>query len=425
MELLIITKKEELEMILDQEKCFLFPVLKDPKKHYCENSISFLYGFTISRRTEFLVGNGHYDIPEFESNVGQIRTKLEHIVYKKKYLTFHENLIDAEILNWISNGETIKILTNTCIDFFHRKDLDNSIIPIYKWVEAIREIRDRILELHEPPVNVVHSYNTLINQLIKIEKNGLYIDRAAAIPDSESLERRLEYTEYNPCTLTGRPSNKFGGINYAALNKTDGTRRRFISRFEGGFLVEFDFQAFHINLIAKILKYSFPEDPYTYLAKEFFNTSEPSDGQIRSSKELTFQQVYGGVRPEYRQIEFFSRLDLLLKKIEMKNREGSVKSFLFKKPIKSTDNHIKTFNYLLQNLETEINSTVMTELHNYLSDKRSKLVLYTYDSFLFDYSPEDGRQIIRDMKKILDKTGINSRIKVGKDYHTMISKELH
>jgi hypothetical protein len=359
-------------------------------------------------------------------NVGQIRTKLEHIVYKKKYLTFHENLIDAELLNWISNGETIKIPTNSCIDFFHRKDLDNCIIPIYKWVEVIREVRDKNLELQMPPAPVVDSYNNLLNQLIKIEHAGLHCDFSCSdFSERDGDGKCVEYTEYNPCTLTGRPSNKFGGINYAALNKTDGTRRRFISRFEGGFLIEFDFQAFHINLIAKILKYSFPEDPYTYLAKEFFNTSEPTDEQIRSSKELTFQQVYGGVRPEYRQIEFFSKLDLLLKRIEMKNREGSVKTLLFKKPIKSTDNHIKTFNYLLQNLETEINSTVMSELHNYLSDKRSKLVLYTYDSFLFDYSPEDGRQIIRDMKKILDKTGINSRIKVGKDYHTMISKELH
>ena len=32
------------------------------------------------------------------------------------------------------------------------------------------------------------------------------------------------YSEYNLFTSTGRPSNRFGGINFAALNKKDGSR---------------------------------------------------------------------------------------------------------------------------------------------------------------------------------------------------------
>ena len=54
----------------------------------------------------------------------------------------------------------------------------------------------------------------------------------------------IEYTQYNLFTSTGRPSNTFNGINYAALNKEDGSRNRFISRFENGMLVEFDFDAY-------------------------------------------------------------------------------------------------------------------------------------------------------------------------------------
>lgn len=424
MEPIFITKKEELERILNSEICFLFPVLKDPKEHYCRNTISFVYGFIISRRIEFLIGVEHYDIPKLECDIRRIRTKLRHISYKKKYLPFHEEILDVDLLKWLVSGEAIKLKSNSCIDFFHRNGKDNSIVPIYKWIEVIREIRDEILELQMPPAPVIDSYNNLLNQLIKIEHAGLYCNFDRYTLDQRNGDGKcVEYTEYNPYTLTGRPSNKFRGINYAALNKTDGSRERFISRFEDGYLVEFDYQAFHINLIAKILKYSFPEnDPYSYLATEFFNTPEPTDEQIHASKELAFQQVYGGVRPEYKHIQFFKLLDEFLKKVEIENRNGTVKSFLFKKPIKSTENHIKIFNYLLQNLETEINSLILTKLNEYLKDKETKVILYTYDSFLFDYSPNDGREILKEIKNILGSIGIPSRIKIGKNYHTMIDK---
>ena len=52
-----------------------------------------------------------------------------------------------------------------------------------------------------------------------IEKNGL------------STESGLEYTQYNSLTTTSRPSNTFGGINYA-LEKDGGVRDRFVSRFD-------------------------------------------------------------------------------------------------------------------------------------------------------------------------------------------------
>ena len=36
------------------------------------------------------------------------------------------------------------------------------------------------------------------------------------------------YTQYNLKTLTTRPSNKFKGVNYAALNKENGCRKAFL-----------------------------------------------------------------------------------------------------------------------------------------------------------------------------------------------------
>jgi hypothetical protein len=42
------------------------------------------------------------------------------------------------------------------------------------------------------------------------------------------------YSDYNPYTITSRVTNKFGKINFAAVNKSDGSREAFISRHENG-----------------------------------------------------------------------------------------------------------------------------------------------------------------------------------------------
>jgi hypothetical protein len=50
---------------------------------------------------------------------------------------------------------------------------------------------------------------------------------------------------------------------------------------------------------------------------------------------------------------------------------------------------------------------------DYLKDKKTKIVLYTYDAFLFDYSEEDG-DIMKDIINILH---YPTTIKQGKTYH--------
>ena len=59
-------------------------------------------------------------------------------------------------------------------------------------------------------------------------------------------------TQYHPFTTT-YPSNNFGGVNYAALNKDDGSRDRFVSRFEGGKLVQFDYDVSSLPLLVRWL----------------------------------------------------------------------------------------------------------------------------------------------------------------------------
>ncbi len=221
----------------------------------------------------------------------------------------------------------------------------------------------------------------------------------------------FEKCEFNPYTLTGRPSNHFNGINYAALNKTDGSRKRFISRNENGFLFEIDLTGFHLFLIYTILGQKFPENVYEELGKFYPKDEDP--------KAYTFKQIYGGIEKDLLNIEPFRSINELSKETFVKYKKGTLKTFLFDKQmiIESGLTQWKVFNYMLQNLETEFNATLLEKLNDLLRTRRTKLVLYTYDSFLFDYSPKDGKSILKEIIDVFEE--IPFHIKAGHDYHNM------
>ena len=102
------------------------------------------------------------------------------------------------------------------------KPIPQQLEVLHKYLNLIREQKCSLREA-----------SSLIQQETnrKIEQNGLY------------TKDGYEYTKYNIFTQTGRPANSNNGINYAALNKDDGTRTKYISRFADGYLAEFDYDA--------------------------------------------------------------------------------------------------------------------------------------------------------------------------------------
>ena len=75
----------------------------------------------------------------------------------------------------------------------------------------------------------------------------------------------------------------------------------------------------------------------------------------------------------------------------------------------------KLFNYLLQNLETSMNVRILWDIIQVLRGKKTKLVLYTYDSFLFDYDDNES-YVIDDIKEVFSKYKLNIKTKTGYDY---------
>ena len=83
-------------------------------------------------------------------------------------------------------------------------------------------------------------------------------------------------------------------------------------------------------------------------------------------------------------------------------------------------NRNKLFNYMIQLLETENNMKVMSELIPFLKDKQSKLILYSYDSFLFDFKLTDGLDFLKGVKGILEQDGVfPTKSSKGLNYHEM------
>mgnify|MGYP000918984348 CR=1 FL=1 len=82
-------------------------------------------------------------------------------------------------------------------------------------------------------------------------------------------------------------------------------------------------------------------------------------------------------------------------------------------------NRNKLFNYLIQAYETESNIKTIIEIKQYLLQKKTKLVLYGYDSFLFDFSKDDGVSTLTELKNILERNGHMVKSKAGSNYGEM------
>jgi len=70
---------------------------------------------------------------------------------------------------------------------------------------------------------------------------------------------------------------------------------------------------------------------------------------------------------------------------------------------------------MLQNIETAINTKILMDIHKLLRGRKTKIVLYTYDSFLFELG-EDEEGIEIEINEIFKKYKLTTKTKKGYDY---------
>lgn len=338
---------------------------------------------------------------------------------------------DINTQNWIYHNTSVFDLQSCPVFAAFRKfykDYEDWVkfIPLSKCEEISQTIVADILKI--PEITTIDDVSRFYLDIVypgvtEIETTGIHIKtREFNRVFNKEYTGDFTYCYYNLHTTTGRPSNTFNNINYSALNKRDGSRDVFTSRFgENGRLLELDLDAYHLRLIGQILDYNLPDQSvHDYFGKKYFESENLTEEEYQKSKAISFRLLYGGLTDEFSHIEFFQRVedfkDAMWRKFL---KVGYIKSPLSGKTLrKETFPNMtgsKLFNYLLQTIETEYSMIFIQEIHKLLKLKASKLILYTYDSFLIDFNLQDGRELILKLVHLLK----NSKLKVGTTYHNL------
>jgi hypothetical protein len=160
------------------------------------------------------------------------------------------------------------------------------------------------------------------------------------------------------------------------------------------------------------------ESIHVILGKEYFGKEELTPEEYQESKKITFRQLYNGVEEEYKHIELFDKVNWLL---EAGWAEYKRKGFLElpnKRKIKIENaNPQKLFNYYVQCLETVNNVKKLIDLRELFKGKKSKVILVVYDSILIDYSTEDGKGFLKQIKDVLEKDRYRVKAQKGVNYN--------
>jgi DNA polymerase I-like protein with 3'-5' exonuclease and polymerase domains len=313
--------------------------------------------------------------------------------------------------------------------WWYNESNTNDWLPATKHLERCRAMRDVFMPIYNAyklTTEFVSYEKYMMDNMFGIECNGICVDPTLLQSHFEQTTKTgLVYSEYNPYTSTGRPSNKFGGINYAALNKEDGSRSMIRSRFQRGMLLEFDYDAFHVRLIADLIGYRLPDESvHSYFGKQYFGKTELTQEEYDQSKQMTFHLLYGGIDSDFEKIPFFGKTKKYINDVwKQFKRNGVIHTPKFNRPIPahmiSDANAGKVFNYLLQATETEHNMLAINNVHELLTGYSSKLILYTYDSLLFDFDLDDSKDLIVKIKETISAGGYPVKIKAGVNYHAM------
>ena len=416
---MIVEDKKQLKEFIKKyksEDSILIPVFCDDNKHPIETEISVLYVQFMDEQ-EYILPVNHSETLNIE--IPDLNSKTIKYTYDRKQLNHYiklNNVIDVNLLHYMATGVPLDIeqIDTNAHYYFHikhyKKSNINKIIPVLKHLEYCRKVvkvlKDTISKFKET-VNLSYN-NEVLDNLTYIESNGLQTTDGVV------------YSEYNPYTSTGRPSNRFGGINFAALNKTDGSRKPYISRFKNGVLVEMDFDAYHLRLIADKVDYEFPEGSVHEHMAKFYKCD------YEESKRKSFQYLYGKIPIEVWQLNpYFSSVHDFIEDLwqEWKSKEFIVSDIYNKRIYKrnlSDMSSNKLFNYTIQLMETENNMKVLTKLIPEIENNKSKLILYSYDSFLFDFNIEDGLEYLKKIKDIIEQEGkFPVKVSWGLNYHEM------
>ena len=416
----LVETEEQISYLINRsyKEAFIEVIPFNDNIHPALNDISLVYFKPSIERKGFMLCINHSEtLSVNKTRVDELLQGIERLWVRDKKDTLYyfplQSLLDVSIIipPYIQDKTQAH---NILYQKYPTKRDINTIIPIVKHYEVCEKIYEKVKHgfwEHLPPYfEFYNKWATLA--FFGIERNGIKIDKDEFKKyfDRDPSEEFV-YTSYNFKTLTTRPSNKFDGINYAALNKENGCRKSFIPRND--VFVEYDISAYHPTLSGKLIDYDFGDND---IHKDF---ASMYGVDYAKAKELTFKQLYGGVFKEYAHLEYFQKIQKYIDELwDNYTENGWIESptsgYQFCEDKLENMNPQKLFNYVLQNLETATNVRILIELHKLLRGKNTKLVLYTYDSFLFDLDKSENLE--KEIEKVFEKYQVNVKNSYGSSY---------
>lgn len=397
--------------MFEEVPCICIPLFSNANKHQSENAVIGLY-LSFVDRTEKYINFSHPDEVIDDLRLIDIQLHPKSLVFNKKALLYHgfnEGIDLNSYLQYYSDysisqkefyTKSIEVLSNK---YFKSDDLGH-IIPLAVQLDYAKKMSDYTLKVYREfqlDDKCIQFCNDFVEIFYEIEKQKILID---------GEWKNQNYMWY---TATSRPSNSWDGFNFSAMNKRDGTRNKIRSRFDGGKIVQFDYDAFHIKLLAKVLEYKFNGHPYDDIKKEL-----ALDIPYDEIKSKVFQNIYGSISQQFMEHPFFQCVQAVIDEFYQGYKtDGIVKSWFYEKTFRDIQDETpnKIFNYLLQSLETEYNVRKIKTLLPHLEDRKSVFMMYLYDAFVFDIHP-DEMHLINTLRSAFETDDMTIKIYVGDNF---------
>ena len=317
----VIEDVNQLAQLQPEQSCFIQVISGNDKFHPKLSTTSLIYYNNFSKGYIFVVDHCEGFNLDLSKIQDFINSHQKVYLLDKKYHSYFldiKNCIDVQFININQAGKFDEFDCDTTLhrDYYIKHGVDKSInkfIPISKHYEKCECLFFKVknlLELEtetEKEDDLISAYKCVEEKGIKIDKS-LFFQKYQPNAPEYSISGDLIYGTYNLYNTTGRPTNAFNGINFLAIPKDKEFRECFLPKND--LLVEFDFDAYHLRLIAKLINFECSDESmHLTLGKLYFEKDELSEEEYKKSKEITFRQLYGGVEEKYKNIldEYYNR----------------------------------------------------------------------------------------------------------------------
>lgn len=405
--------------LLETKKCFITPVLQN-SGHYVDNDLSFCIISELGSNDYGIIPFQYPKLPKAGENklFKFLQLKECYSSAARYFLRFNIDVYDSELYRWYYS-----VFVETKNYGFFTLDKKGAELPITKVIEFHLNIK-RQFEVEYFKFGQTAEYLTyfksVYKEILQIEYIGIAnIKSLTTGPEKGEISQILRGYHFFT-SKTGRISYKTDNINLLSIPHDEG-RRNYTSRYEDGYLAEFDFDGFHLRLIGSLLhdEFDINEKAHVTLAKLYLGKDTISKEEYEIAKQYTFQQLYHSAddSPDF---EFFRNVDKFKKSLwDQYNLNGSITTPSGRDIIGSDiDNPGKLFSYYIQAYEVEISCKMLSLINNAIFKYQADVVLYVYDSFLIDFMGD--KKIILEIFKLLKDSGYPVNVKVGKNYFDMV-----